>query len=434
MTTAKQSTVPDETLRVRVQQVNSLPDDLFAAVPEPGSLSCWIGENIEIVGWGSAWTTEIDDSRPIRQAGSEWKALIEHTDCKVWDLDGNHAGDDSPSFPFALASFGFAPSTPSVLIVPRFTLVREQVADGAARCWVVAATTDDDVPDPLVALEQKSAPLTVPVGLWTDPGKMTQNGWRDAVRRLIVMLRSGAASKVVLTRDIIVSASTPIDERYLLGRLRSLYPTTWVYAVSGLIGATPEMLASLKNGHFRSRVLAGSSAPGRGEELMASMKNRTEHHLAVESVSRAVGSLAESMNVPRDPELLDLPNVTHLSTEVTATVTDADLMEVVEALHPTAAVCGTPTQLAFEILEGIEGTQRGRYSGPVGWIDARGDGEFGIALRCGQLLSDRTQIRVFAGGGIMPDSNPDMELAETRAKMRPLLEALNVEAKPAHAG
>ena len=187
------------------------------------------------------------------------------------------------------------------------------------------------------------------------------------------------------------------------------------------------MLASLRSGRFKSRVLAGTSEPGEGESLLSSAKNRTEHHLAVESVARALAPLAEVMTVPAEPSLLDLPNVTHLATDVEAVIQDANVLDIVGALHPTAAVCGTPTSLAFSILEDLEGTQRGRYSGPVGWIDAAGDGEFGIALRCGQLSEDHKQIRVFAGGGIMPDSVPDLELAETRAKMRPVLEALGVE-------
>ena len=256
---------------------------------------------------------------------------------------------------------------------------------------------------------------------------MTQSKWKEAVRRLIGMLQSGAASKVVLTRDILVSASQPIDERQVLNSLRERYPTTWVYALNGLVGATPEMLASLHDGQFVSRVLAGTGEPGRGAELRDSMKNRTEHHLAVESVARAVAPLSESLDLPSDPEVLELPNVTHLSTEVRAFIRDSNVLDVVDALHPTAAVCGTPTNLAYSILEDIEGTQRGRYSGPVGWIDGAGDGDFGIALRCGQLSDDHKQIRVFAGGGIMPDSIPDAELAETRAKMRPLLQVLALE-------
>ena len=126
----------------------------------------------------------------------------------------------------------------------------------------------------------------------------------------------------------------------------------------------------------------------------------------------------------RGPFLLELPNVVHLATDVSARLTDTRLLDLVAALHPTAAVCGTPRDLAMRLIEELEDTERGRYSGPVGWVDASGDGEFAIALRCG--LASGTRLRLYAGAGIMPDSDPDAELAETEAKMRPLLDALGV--------
>lgn len=232
---------------------------------------------------------------------------------------------------------------------------------------------------------------------------------------------------MVLARDIVVSSDSPIDERFLASRLHQLYPSTWVFAVNGLIGATPEMLAALDSGVVTSRVLAGTAAPTDGADLFSSMKNRTEHHFAVESVARALAPLAESLDVPTEPFLLKLPNVTHLATEVTAHVPGSNVLDIIGALHPTAAVCGTPTKLAFDLLERLEGTERGRYTGPVGWVDGTGAGEFGIALRCGQLSPDHRDIRVFAGGGIMPDSIPGVELAETHAKMRPVLDALGLD-------
>lgn len=160
---------------------------------------------------------------------------------------------------------------------------------------------------------------------------------------------------------------------------------------------------------------------------MESKKDRAEHSLAVESVARALDPITETLNVPEEPQILDLPNVSHLATDVTATLPGAGVLDVVDALHPTAAVCGTPRTVAFHLLEDFESTERGRYSGPVGWIDAEGDGEFGIALRCGQVSEDGREVRVFAGGGIMPDSIPEVELAETRAKMAPVLQALGVD-------
>lgn len=427
------------TLNVRIRELNENPKSLLDLVPTASGLSAWLGTKVHIVGWGTALRLDFNGAHAMREAARVWERVAAKANCRYAepayrsgstsssvegesDLGALTEHESNFTWPLALGSFGFSDSTTGYLVVPQTT-----IACRNGRCWVVTAAINEEAADPKTALDVTHEKLTPPAGLWTEPGKMTQNKWKETVRRLTLMLQSGAASKVVLTRDIVVSASTPIDERFLAGELQKRYGSTWVYAVEGLIGATPEMLASLQDGHFLSRVLAGTSAPGEGEKLLASIKNRTEHHLAVESVSRALGPLSESMTVPTEPELLDLPNVTHLATEVKAVIPDGNVLDIVDALHPTAAVCGTPTRLAFDILEDIEGTQRGRYSGPVGWIDGQGDGEFGIALRCGQLSNDRMQIRVFAGGGIMPDSVPDLELAETRAKMRPVLEALSIE-------
>lgn len=385
----------------------------------------------------------------------------------------------APRFPLALASFGFVSHTPGYLVVPEVAVVRmgkrtwavtAAEITAAAGSGAVAVTSDGSAteagsavaagenpgesaeliaPNPLAAVTcwpvtapqsvaqsalqasqpatSPGIPITAPTGLWTDPGRMTQSKWKLAVRRLTGILRAGAASKVVLTRDILVSAANSIDERFLAARLHEKYPTTWTYAVKGLIGASPEMLAVMKDGQVVSRVLAGTAHPGQEQELLTSAKDRTEHHLAVESVACVLAPFSEEIDVPSTPEVLVLPNVVHLATRIRAKVKAANVLDVVEALHPTAAVCGTPTRLAFELLKDLETTERGRYSGPVGWIDSAGEGEFAIALRCGQLSKNREQIRVFAGGGIMPDSIPEVELAETRAKMRPVLEALGLE-------
>lgn len=404
-------------LRVRVHRLADCPQDLLGMAPNATGVLAWLSNQTSIIGWGQALRMEFAGPHAIREAGEAWARASANAQVSI-DQD-----DESPfAWPIALASFGFSASSPGALIVPAFALVR--LGDTA---WAVTAAADAEPENPLRVLTDSPASFSKPVGLWTKPGRMTQTKWKDTVRRLANMLRSGAASKVVLTRDLVVSASQPLDERYLLRELRERYPSTWVYAVDGLVGATPEMLAYLHSGQFVSRVLAGTSDPGEGAELLASQKNRTEHHLAVESVARVIAAMAEEVDVPTEPELLDLPNVTHLATDVKATFEGTSVLEIVDALHPTAAVCGTPTSLAFDILEDLEGTQRGRYTGPVGWVDASGDGEFGIALRCGQFSEDRKQVRVFAGGGIMPDSVPELELAETRAKMRPVLEALGLE-------
>lgn len=394
-------------LQIRAEEFHDAPENLLNLAPRPGNLLCWVGDKKQIVGWGEALRLEFSGRHAIREASSAWKEIA---DSAVGGV------------PIALASFAFGSHSTSYLVVPRVAIVRDNQGTRILTCAV-----DEEPTSPQREVSVSREPVNAPAGLWTAPGRMTQSQWEDAVRRLIALLKSGAAAKVVLTRDMVISSATPIDERFLAQRLHDLYPTTWVYSVAGLVGATPEMLAAKRGDTVTSRVLAGTSEPGNGAELLGSLKDRSEHHFAVESVARALSPLSDSLEVPQEPTILDLPNVTHLATDVTASIPNASVLDVIHALHPTAAVCGTPTTLAYNILETIEGTQRDRYSGPVGWVDGTGDGEFGIALRCGQLTDDRKSIRVFAGGGIMPDSVPAVELAETRAKMRPVLEALQLE-------
>lgn len=425
--TPSHSSVP--TLRVRVEQLPEDSGSLLDLAPMADGLACWVAPTEQfdsgsawgtptptIVGWGQAARLEFAGSHAMRDAARQWDDLSANAQVT---LGSSVVDPPQLTAPVALASFGFAASTPGCVVVPELALLRE----GDHVYALFASATELPELSPLPAVQAVSEPA----GIWTTPGRMTQNQWLMAVRRLIRLLRAGAASKVVLARDLSVSSAVPIDQRFLAQRLRELYPTTFVYAVEGLIGATPELLASARGNRVTSRVLAGTSAPDRGRDLLDSLKNRSEHHFAVESVARALAPMAEDLNIPTEPSLLRLPNVTHLSTDISATVRDANVLDVIAALHPTAATCGTPTKLALDILEELEGTQRGRYSGPVGWVDGAGDGEFGIALRCGQLSPDRTQISVFAGGGIMPDSIPEVELAETRAKMKPVLQALGLE-------
>jgi menaquinone-specific isochorismate synthase len=415
-------------LRVRTAR---LPADHPAAsapltdlLPDPSGTAAWLGARVRMVGWGEALRLEVQGRHAIRSAARAWGQARRRALVEVEDAAGEPA--PGPAAPIALGSFGFAEATPGMLVVPSVLVVE----DDSGRS-VVTAASGARPEAPLEALERAARrraaqPVEAPRGLWTQTGRMTQTQWMESVRRLIARLRGGAASKVVMSRDMVVSAARPVDQRHLLSRLHELYPTTWAYAVDGLIGATPEMLASMSGGRVSSRVLAGTAGPGEGQSLMASLKDRTEHMLAVESVARALAPIAETLEVPEHPSVLDLPNVSHLATEVTATLGTSDVLDVVAALHPTAAVCGTPTALALDLLEAFESTRRGRYSGPVGWVDASGQGEFGIALRCGQVSGDGRSVRVYAGGGIMPDSVPEVELAETRAKMEPVLQALGV--------
>ncbi len=390
---------------------------LLDLLPAGCSPLAWLGFQRSMVGWGASAIWTGTGKEAIVEAGRWWEAI-----CTRAQIDQAPAASQHLT---AFASFGFAAHTPSTLIVPEVLIIDE----GGAR-WAVS-TGIDQAPDPLdllprVAHESPRLYQTVQTRI----GRMTQDEWVESVATLIERLKAGDAAKAVMTRDMLIYADAPIDPRFLLKRLNELYPSTWRFAVDGLIGASPEMLASVTAGHLRSRVLAGTAPAGHGEELLGSSKNLREHRIAVESVTKALAPLVASLHKPGPPFVLDLPNVAHLATDVEATLGQLTLCEALAALHPTAAVCGTPREAALCLLQELETTERDRYSGPVGWMNTEGEGEFCIALRCGHLEEDDHALRVFAGAGIMPDSDPAEELIETRRKMQPLLEVFGLSTLP----
>ena len=212
-----------------------------------------------------------------------------------------------------------------------------------------------------------------------------------------------------------------------------MYELCWTFHIDGLFGATPEMLVRRERGLVTSRVLAGTIRRTGDDthdlalagQLARSSKDLEEHEYAVRSVAEALAPYCSSMNVPESPFVLHLPNVMHLATDVAGVAAESGgtVLELAAALHPSAAVGGTPTKLAVEMIRELEGMDRGRYAAPVGWMDASGDGEFGIALRSGEL--DGTTVRLFAGCGIVANSDPEAELAESQAKFVPVRDALS---------
>lgn len=260
-------------------------------------------------------------------------------------------------------------------------------------------------------------------------GPVSGPEWRDRVAEAAARIRTGALAKVVLARSVVATTENAVDLRWLALRLAEVYPDCWTYLVGPLVGATPELLVRLRDGVAESRVLAGTVArsddPVEDEALaawlVASTKDLSEHEYAVQSVTERLALLGE-LRVT-GPSLLTLPNVRHLATDVRVAVSGRTVLDIAAALHPSAAVCGTPREDARALIAELEGIDRGVYAGGVGWIDAAGDGEIGIALRCGVRTGER-ELVAYAGGGIMGDSVPDEELAETDAKLRPVLGAL----------
>jgi menaquinone-specific isochorismate synthase len=237
--------------------------------------------------------------------------------------------------------------------------------------------------------------------------------------------------KVVLARDLFVWAKEELDNRLLAARLAHRFPECFVFVHETLVGATPELLVRRTGDVVESLVLAGTArrdplAHGDamvGEALLSSEKDGREHLLAVESVTGVLENVCHDLTVDDAPSLLKLANVQHLATRVTGRLSrPLSALELAGRLHPTAAVCGTPRADAGRMIRRLEGIERGRYAGPVGWVDALGDGEFGIALRCAEVHG--TRARLFAGAGIVAESTPEAELEETRLKLRAMQSAL----------
>lgn len=283
---------------------------------------------------------------------------------------------------------------------------------------------------------------------------LSDSQWTGAVELATQALKQNRAIKVVLARDSYLNSSLTLGAA--LEHLATRFATTWTFSVDGMIGASPEMLLQLREREVFSRVLAGTARrranmdQGELEQLAdwlrGSPKNSREHQLAAASAVKALVPITEQLRVS-EPFALTLPNVIHLATDIYGQVAgDTGALALVEALHPTAAVCGTPTAAAAQLITELEGMDRERYAGPVGWVDWRGEGQWCIALRSGQVLASTPQlagtqggpagypmgnqpvgsVRIFAGAGIMPDSVAADELAETNAKMAPMRAALGL--------
>ena len=391
-------------------------------------VSSWVHEGRGLIGLGRALVIEAHGVDRIEALRAAWRATVG----AAWWRDALVRPGTGP---VALGAITFSPASqqPSVLVVPEVLVGLDD--SGAWMTTVAPAAdhgTEPEHPDPESSLKAMVADARAMVGreragdardsggaAAVETGALSEEQWCQAVSGTQERMRTGQARKVVLARD---------------------YPSTWVFAVDQMVGASPELLLRLRDRRLISRVLAGTARRHAGEDALAtarlaswlegSEKNNREHELARDSAIAALEPLCSVVEAPAR-FVLTLPNVLHLASDVTGVVAgDTGALALVDALHPTAAVCGTPTQAAARLIEEAESMDRGRYAGPVGWVDWHGEGEWCIALRSAQLpeagSGPQSPARVFGGGGIMPDSKPVDELAETTAKMRPMLGALGV--------
>jgi menaquinone-specific isochorismate synthase len=334
--------------------------------------------------------------------------------------------------PLAIGSLPFLPDSPAELTVPSVALVKRPdrepwvtvVADGAAALNAIDAAAEiasppDPTPDaaaytlgPDGAIEQYLAAVA---------------SARDAVRR-------GELTKAVIARPITVTADRPIDVHAVMRRLKASFGSSYRYSIEGFIGASPELLVEVDGPIVRSHPLAGT-APRTGDvdndariaaELIESTKNQIEHRIVIDVVHDTLLPWASYLDWEPEPSIVTVANVQHLGTRMEGMLSQPGppVTELVRALSPTPAVGGHPRDEALALIDGVEGFVRGRYAGAVGWVDASGDGAWAVALRCAEISDDGMSARLVAGGGIVADSDPFAELAETQAKFQAMLSAI----------
>jgi menaquinone-specific isochorismate synthase len=409
-------TRPVPRLLVETREVE-LCDDLLLHT-SPGDPLVWMRRGDGMAGFGTALTlTSAGDDR-VADLAAQWRAVA--ASASVTD-DVHQAG--TGLLAFGALTFDATSGRRSVLTVPSIVVGRR-----AGRCWVTTIRREgDSLPEP----------AQTPWGpYWSGtlgPGAQTAGGYMTSVGDAVARIRAGEVGKVVLARDLRGSVPENADLRRLARALASDYPDTWTFAVDGLIGASPETLVTVHGGTITARVLAGTTPRGADADadiaaataLASSGKDLDEHAFAVRSVVAALSPHTRALATSESPFTLKLPNVWHLATDVDGELAGAaSALDLVGVLHPTAAVAGTPTAAAIDVIRQLEPFDRGRYAGPVGWIDGDGDGEWAIALRCAQFEPDAGTVTAYAGAGIVAGSDPETEMLETRVKFRPIVDAL----------
>ena len=382
----------------------------------------WLRKGDGIAGVGEALRLEFSGPGRMRAAAAAWREVA-----SLAAVTDPIASPGTGLVAFGTFAFADDSALPSVLIVPEYVIGRR---DG--RSWVTHIRPVDDRPH---SHANAALPHPTPFGdeyrLSMLPGELGPDGYRSAVARAVQRIHDHDLGKVVLARDLTGHLPAESDVRRALVELALGYPECWTFAVDGIVGSSPETLVRVSHGTVNARVLAGTISRGSDAardhdaavNLAASTKDQDEHRFAITSVLDALRPHTSTLTAGELPFTLKLPNLWHLATDVEGTLSDgSSSLDLVDALHPTAAVAGTPTPDALALIRELEPFDRGRYAGPVGWVGADGDGEWAIALRCAQIAPSG-DITAYAGAGIMADSDPERELAETTMKFRPVVEA-----------
>jgi menaquinone-specific isochorismate synthase len=347
------------------------------------------------------------------------------------------------SGPVAIGALPFEPHTAGTLVVPRVVVGRAE--DGTRWVTTIGRPGEEPTLDEAEAVVQRglgtSTGFARDAGLTRDdegPGRYDVRAarspadWCEAVAEATRRIRGGDARKVVLARAVDVVTDRPLQPSVLLGQLRRAYPHSHLFSVDGFLGATPELLVGRSGDRVVAHPMAGT-APRSGDPsadarlaaaLLASTNTRDEHRHTIDMVHDTLLPWCSYLDEEAEPQIVAMANVQHLGTRLEGRLSNppASVLEMVAALHPTPAVGGSPRDVALGLIAELEHLDRGRYAGPVGWVDSRGNGTWAVGIRSAEL--DGTTARLFAGVGVVADSDPAAELAETRAKLQALLTAV----------
>lgn len=397
----------------------------FLRYADPQQPLAWLRGDRGCVGVGEVLRLEFHGEDRFAEATKAWRAIAAAS-----TIDDPIELPGSGLIAFGTFAFDDNSSAVSVLIVPRVVFSQH-----GGRAWITEISLEPITSDPA---QNTSLPPAQGFGEWSGvelPTNVPDAAYLAGVSKATELIELGLVEKVVMARRVIGSLNTDDDVRIPLSRLAERYTDCWTYAVDGMLGASPETLVRQTGGKITARVLAGTRGRRNDEaadqrerdELLRNTKEQHEHAFAVQSVVTALAPHVRELQTSETPFALQLPNVWHLATDLEATPSDGgSSLELTAALHPTAAVAGTPTRSAIEAIARLEPFDRERYAGAVGWMDAAGDGEWVIALRGAQLgkpVDGKRTITAYAGGGIVAGSDPLHEMRETVSKFRPIAEA-----------
>ncbi|PFA20730.1 MULTISPECIES: isochorismate synthase [Bacillus cereus group] len=437
----------EKTLVSVVKQIDWIDPLLFYAAGNriASENRCYFADpaqHVIFAGIGSVFTIANSADKRFQNAYEEWnkvqgKAIVHREEYEFG------------TGPLLFGGFSFDPEKEqtdlwkefkdTTLSLPAFLLtVKHEKAWLTINTFISAEDSAQKVYEEIVSVEERilqecKEPLTEEKLTVTSKVEVDPKGWMNAIVKVQDEMRKGSVQKVVLARELKLVMDQKIDSARVLEALRIGQPDCYVFSFdykgTCFLGATPERLIRKEDERFTSMCLAGSIGHGNsieeskrnGKMLLHDEKNLEEHGYVVNMIRGVLDEHCESVNIPQRPGLLTTKNLLHLYTPVEAKG-DASLLKMVEELHPTPALGGTPRHEAMRLIRDVELLDRGLYGAPIGWIDEKGNGEFAVALRCGLLNGDKASL--FAGCGIVIDSVPQLEYEETSLKFRPMLGAL----------